>query len=68
MSEWISVAFRLPDYEKSVLTYGAYSPKPYAIKRIRVAQYFGTYWLGPEGTLEVVTHWMYLPAPPEVKQ
>ena len=55
-NEWISVKDRLPDKMIEVLVWA----HGYASDYIEVATYYGN-----EFTVDNVTHWMLLPAPPK---
>ncbi len=59
--EWISVKERLPETSQKVLVTDG--------EDLDIMRYFGEYKGSPDwdhGTLDV-THWMPIPAPPEVK-
>ena len=74
MSEWISVDERLPKDE--VNTYrgennGEYPEYIVMVKDAKVPTvlvFEGEFWVDDDGAVYNVTHWMPMPAPPEVTQ
>lgn len=66
--QWISVKEGMPDIGTEVLVYPATWEYDVLVDKLRV--YNNGHWQPQfgDGSLKGITHWMYLPEPPQIKQ